>query len=201
MSLTDRTHGRWPWAAAAAAVPVSVAVGRARGGEADATEWLIRTALPALLWHQTEEWVWPGGFLPWFNREVVGSGEDEFPITRAAGLVINTQIGWVLAEAAAARGMRSPALGATALATNVANAGMHLSLAARRRRYNPGTASSALLFAPLGLAGLVAVARDPRGGARPVLAGLGAGAATSVGILAVRRRRLNRRRARPAVPH
>ena len=25
--------------------------------------------LAALLWHQTEEWVWPGGFLPWMNCE------------------------------------------------------------------------------------------------------------------------------------
>ena len=40
--------------------------------------WL---AGPALLYHQTEEWVWPGGFLPWFNRSVMG-GTDEFPITR-----------------------------------------------------------------------------------------------------------------------
>jgi hypothetical protein len=45
--------------------------------------------LAALLWHQAEEWVWPGGFLPWMNREVIGSDDDELPLDRRIGFVIN----------------------------------------------------------------------------------------------------------------
>ena len=62
------THGRWPLVAAAALLPVTAAA-------------VARPALrplAALLWHQTEEWVCPGGFLPWINREVLGSAGRYF---------------------------------------------------------------------------------------------------------------------------
>jgi hypothetical protein len=196
--LTDRTHGRWPWLAASAAVPATAALVARRerlAGEDGAAGWLLWATLPAFFWHQTEEWVWPGGFLPWFNREVVGSGEDEFPITRASGLAINVGMGWGLAVASGALGMRAPALGATVLASDLANAAMHLGLAARRRRYNPGTLTSALIFVPLGVAGLAAIARHPRGGAAPTAAGIAGGALMAVATMARMRRRLARRRA------
>lgn len=65
------THGRWPLVGAVALVPTSAA----------AVSQPALRPLAALLWHQTEEWVWPGSFLPWINREVLGSGEDEFRST------------------------------------------------------------------------------------------------------------------------
>lgn len=193
---TDRTHGRWPWLAAAAAPASTVALVAVRDRLGEDVRWALWTAPAALLWHQTEEWFWPGGFLPWFNREVIGSEQDEFPITRRGGLVINVAIGWGVTAAAARGGMRTPALGASALAVNVANGAMHVALAARRRERNPGAVSSALLFLPLGVAGLAAIARDPRGGARPVAIGLAVGAASGVGTFAAMRLRLARAAAR-----
>lgn len=56
--------------------------------------------LAALLWHQTEEWVWLGSFLPWINRAVIGSDEDEFPIDRRIGFLINVVLGWGFSIAA-----------------------------------------------------------------------------------------------------
>jgi hypothetical protein len=96
-SPIDRTHGRWPWLAAAGAVPATLAVARSE-------EPLLWAPLPAYFWHQTEEWVWPGGFLPWVNREVLGSDDDEYPITRRLGCAINTGGGWGLAALAGLRG-------------------------------------------------------------------------------------------------
>jgi uncharacterized protein with HXXEE motif len=196
--LTDRTHGRWPLVAAAAAIPATGALVTRReklAREDGAVGWLLWAALPAFFWHQTEEWVWPGGFLPWFNREVAGGGEDEFPITRAGGFAINVGFGWGLAVASGALGMRAPTLGATVFASDLANAAMHLGLAARRRRRNPGTVTSALVFVPLGVAGLRAIARHPRGGRRPVAVGLALGALSGAGTFAVMRRRVAGRRA------
>ncbi|MDQ3875610.1 MAG: hypothetical protein M3322_08725, partial [Actinomycetota bacterium] len=57
------THERWPWLAAAAALPSSVAL-LARLSRGDDLRWEFWAPLPALFWHQTEEWVVPGGFLP-----------------------------------------------------------------------------------------------------------------------------------------
>lgn len=190
----DRTHGRWPYLAAAGA-PLATAVVIARRDQlGDDVRWALWTAPAALLWHQTEEWFCPGGFLPWFNREVLGGDADEFPITRAGGLVINVVVGWGLMGAAAQRGMRAPTLAAAALAFNAANGAMHVTLAARRRRWNPGAVSSATLFLPLGVGGLAAIARDPRGGARPVAAGVAFGLASGVGLMAGMRARLARSR-------
>jgi hypothetical protein len=190
---TDRTHGRWPYLAAAAA-PIATAVVVARRDQlGEDLRWALWTMPPALLWHQTEEWFWPGGFLPWFNEEVLGSDDAEFPITRSGALVITCVVGWGLMGAAAHGGMRRPSLAASALAFNAANGAMHVTMAARARRWNPGAATSAALFLPLGIAGLVAIARDPRGGARPVAIGVAVGIASGVGLLRGMRARLARR--------
>jgi hypothetical protein len=73
-AVRTETHGRWPWVAAAATLPVCAA----------AFDRPPLRPLAALLLHQTEEWVWPGSSLPWMNRTVLGSDDDEFPIDRRA---------------------------------------------------------------------------------------------------------------------
>ena len=182
-SLIDRTHGRWPWLAAAGAVPATLAVARA-------DEPLLWAPLPAYFWHQTEEWVWPGGFLPWVNREVLGSDDDEFPITRRLGCAINTGGGWALATLAGLRGWRSPALRAGVSAMLVANAAFHVRESAQARGYRPGLVTAGALMAPLGGAGLRAVTRQA--GARPALLGAFLGLGGSALQIAAIRRRLQR---------
>jgi hypothetical protein len=189
----DRTHGRWPWIAAAGALPATAATAAGRDRLREDAAWAFWAPLPALLWHQTEEWVWPGGFLPWFNREVLGSDDDEFPITRRSGLVINVGLGWALTAAAGARGLRNPALGATVLGMLIGNAAIHVRETVRARRYTPGTATAATLLAPIGFAGLAAIARHPRGGARPAAIGAAAGLGSGVAMFELMRLRLRRR--------
>lgn len=194
MALVDRTHGRWPWLAAAAAGPATALALVHRDQLAHELRWTLWLPLPALLWHQTEEWVWPGGFLPWINREVLAAGEDEFPIDRAAGLVINTGLGWGVSALAIAAGVRRPAPGAAVLSMLVGNAALHVGLAARTRRRNPGTVTSVVLLAPLGAAGLRALARAEHAPTRQVALGAAAGLAASAGLMAAMRARLARRR-------
>jgi hypothetical protein len=188
--LADRTHGRWPWLAAVAAAPVTAAyVANLERLREDAA-WAMWAPLPVYLWHQTEEWVWPGGFLPWFNRDVLASGEDEFPITRRDGLVINAGLGWALAVAGGARGLRTPELGATVLGMLVGNAVLHLVETARAGRYTPGAATAVALLGPVGVAGLAAVARHPRGGPRAASVGALLGLGSGVVMLTAMRRRV-----------
>jgi Protein of unknown function with HXXEE motif len=179
-ALVERTHGRWPWLAAASALPATAAAVTRR----DALFW---APLPVYFWHQTEEWVWPGGFLPWVNREVLGSDQDEFPLTRRLGFAINVGGGWALAVAAGARGPRTPALAAAVHAMLAANAAFHVAQSARVRRYTPGLVTAVALLAPVSAAGLVAVVRR----AGPGAAGLGAavGLGSSAAALGAIRRR------------
>jgi hypothetical protein len=185
MAWPDR-HGRWPLAAAAAAPPVTVAMLARRDALEAGDAWVSWLPLAALLWHQTEEWVRPGGFLPWFNREVMGSGEDEFPITRRDGLLINAGLGWGLALAAGISGR--PGLASCQLAMDLGNAGLHGSQLVLERRYNPGSATALAMFVPLGVAGMRRLLR--RGPRREVLAGAAAGVAASAALMVTMRRRV-----------
>jgi Protein of unknown function with HXXEE motif len=183
---TDRTHGRWPWAAAALAVPATALAWRERERLAGDDGWVYWLPVPALLWHQTEEWFLPGGFLPWFNREVLGSDEDEFPITRALGLGINVGVGWGGAIAAGLAGPRAPGLAGWVHAMNLGNVVVHATAAARERRRNPGLVTAAGLFAPMSAAALVRLGGEAGG---RVALGVAAGAAMSAGAFAGLRRR------------
>lgn len=188
------THGRWPWVAAAAAAPSTAVVYATRDWLGRDGRWALWLPLPVLFWHQTEEWVIPGGFLPWFNREVAGSREDEYPITRPLGLVINTGMGWAVCVAAGAAGRERPFLPAMSLALFLGNAGLHGAKLAQARRYNPGSGTGIALMLPLGIGGLVRLVRDPEVDTRQVLRGLAAGVVASAALMAVMRLRLRLRR-------
>jgi hypothetical protein len=145
--------GRWPKVAAVAA-PLSTAALYATRGRLDAEARWKWAALPVLLWHQVEEWVWPGGFIEWLNREVLGSSEDLAPLTPARASVVNVRFGWGLSLATSVLADRLPALAILTSASNAANAAMHLGWAGRHRRWDPGAITAALLLLPWSIAGL-----------------------------------------------
>lgn len=181
-SVALETHGRWPLVGAAMVVPVTVA----------ATRRTTLRPLAALMWHQTEEWVWPGSFLPWINREVLGSEEDEFPIDRRLGFVINVTFGWLFSAATLAG---SPAAGPAALlyASHLANTALHLTWAARHRRYDPGSITAVATLTPVAISGLRGLARDPDASPRAIAAGLAGGFALSAALVPALKWRLRRR--------
>ncbi|HVY97163.1 MAG TPA: HXXEE domain-containing protein [Solirubrobacterales bacterium] len=145
--MPTETHGRWPWAAAALVVPASVwACPRPPATDPDA--WVARLALPILLAHQSEEWVRPGGFLPFCNRRLLGSDRDAWPLSERDGFHVNVTAGWGSAVAAALLWRRTAAPAAAVLWLEAGNAAMHSAMALRERRYNPGLATAALLMAP-----------------------------------------------------
>lgn len=173
------THGRWPLVAAAAAAPVTVAAFRRPG---------LRP-LAALLLHQSEEWVWPGGFLPWMNREVLGSGHDEFPLDRRLGLVINVGLGWG-ASLATLAGPGAAAPSAFLYVSHLGNVVLHVQWALRHRRYDPGLVTALATLAPTAVVGLRALRADRRVSRAALAAGVAAGAASSIALPALLKRRL-----------
>jgi hypothetical protein len=77
--MTLETHGRWPWGAAGLVVPTWSAAALRRGELLEDGLWVAALALPILVSHQTEEWVWPGGFLPFCNQRLLGSDQPTGP--------------------------------------------------------------------------------------------------------------------------
>jgi hypothetical protein len=174
------THGRWPLAGAAALLPLTAAAVRRPA---------LRP-LAALLWHQTEEWVWPGGFLPWINREVLGGDQDEFPLDRTLGLAINVGLGWG-ASLAAGAGLAAPA--GLLYVSHLGNAAMHVSWAVRHRRYDPGLVTAVVTLTPVALTRLRALTHDAGTDRRALAAGAAAGLVASAALMPTLKRRAARR--------
>src|SRR5690242_12130752 len=103
------THGRWPLVAAALVGPswAAALAGWARLGAGDG--WVAALGLPILVSHQSEEWVRPGGFLPFCNERLLGSERPTWPLTERDGFHVNVTLGWGSALAAAALWRRSAA--------------------------------------------------------------------------------------------
>jgi hypothetical protein len=194
-------HGRWPKVAAAAA-PVSSAAWYAARGRLNADARWRWAALPVLLWHQVEEWVWPGGFMEWLNRDVLGSPSDLAPLTPARAAVVNVRLGWGMSLATSTLADRLPGIAIFTSASNAANAAMHLAWAGRHRRWDPGAVTAAVLLLPWSIMGLrkrVGPHGAPLG---HQVVGLAAGAGGFIGLVASlrRERRVPQSRPRRARP-
>lgn len=186
------THGRWPWAAAALVGPSwGLALARHRDLATDDL-WVAALGLPILVSHQTEEWVRPGGFLPFSNERLLGSGQPDWPLTERDGFHVNVTIGWGSAIAAVGLWRRTPALAAFVLWIEAGNALMHSGMALRERRYNPGLATATLLMATHAGAGAVALRRSGRLSRRAGWAAAAAGVVFSAGLPLAMKARMRR---------
>jgi Protein of unknown function with HXXEE motif len=144
--------------------------------------WVAMLGLPILVTHQTEEWVRPGGFLPFCNERLLGSDRPTWPLTERNGFHINVTMGWGSAIAAAALWQRSAAPAGFVLAIEAGNAAMHAGMAVRERRYNPGLVSAVALMGFHAAAGAVTLHRSGRLSHREKVVAALAGVAVSAGM-------------------
>lgn len=186
------THGRWPWAAAALVAPTWGAALAARERLTADGRWVAWLSLPILVAHQSEEWVRPGGFLPFVNRRLLGSPRPAWPLTERIGFAVNVPAGWGTAIGGALLWERSPALAAGVLAMEAGNAAMHAGMAVRERRYNPGSVTGPLLMGTHAVAGAAWLARSGRMTRRDGLAAAAIGGAFAL-LPAALKLRLRRR--------
>jgi hypothetical protein len=182
MSGPVDTHGRWPWVAAALVGPTwGAAVARRDALRAD-DAWVALLGLPILVAHQTEEWVRPGGFLPFCNERLLGSDRPTWPLTDRDGFHVNVTAGWTTAIAAALLWRRSAAPATMVLWAEAGNTAMHAGMALRERRYNPGLVTAVALMGVHATAGARALHRDGRLGRGKAIAAAGAGIGLSAGL-------------------
>lgn len=171
------TYGRWPWVAAAMVAPAWALAAAGRRTLRQDGGWVAGLALPILLSHQAEEWVRPGGFLPFCNQRLLGSDRPDWPLTERLGFHVNVSVGWTTAVAGWLLWRRAPAVAAAVLWIEGSNAAMHAGMAVHERCYNPGAASVALLMGPHAVAGARWIARSRRLSRRAGLFSAGAGVA------------------------
>lgn len=194
VSTYSDTHGRWPLAAAALAVPSWTAALANREELREADAWIAALGFPILVTHQTEEWVRPGGFLPFCNERLLGSERATWPLTERDGFHVNVTLGWGSALLAAATWNRTAAPTAFVLWIEAGNALMHTAMALRERRYNPGLVTAALLMGTHAASGAVAMRRSGRLSRRSARLAAAAGIAFSAGLPLAMKLRMRRSR-------
>ncbi len=186
------THGRWPWLAAALVAPTwGAAVARREALRAD-DFWVAALGLPILFAHQTEEWVRPGGFLPFCNERLLGSHRPTWPLTERDGFHVNVTLGWGTAIAAAALWRRSAMPAAVILWMEAGNTALHTGMAVRERRYNPGVVTGVALMGVHAAASTRALRRSGRLGRREAAVAFAIGLAIDAGLPVTMKRRMRR---------
>jgi hypothetical protein len=170
------THGCWPLLAAALVAPSWAAALAEREALRRDDAWVAALAFPILVSHQSEEWVRPGGFLPFCNERLLGSARPTWPLTERDGVHVNVTAGWGSALLAVALWRRSAAPAAAVLWIEAGNALMHAGMALRERSYNPGLATATLLMATHASAGARALHRSRRTSFAAAAAGIAFGA-------------------------
>lgn len=179
--MTVDTHGRWPLVAAALAPPAWALALRQARKRGDGT-WIAYLGLPILLAHQSEEWVRPGGFLPFCNERLLGSDQPTWPLNERDGFHVNVTLGWGSAILAALAWERTAAPAAAVVAIEAGNALMHGSMALRERRYNPGLVTALGLMAVHATSGALALRRSGRLTRRGRRSAVAAGVAFSAAL-------------------
>jgi hypothetical protein len=184
------THGRWPWASAALVAPAWGAALAGREALRRDDAWVAALGMPILVAHQTEEWVRPGGFLPFCNERLLGSDRPTWPLTERDGFHVNVTLGWGTAVAAAVLWRRTAMPAAVVLWMEVGNAALHTGMAVRERRYNPGVVTGVALMGVHAAASARALHRSGRLGRREGLAALAAGLVIDAGLPVTMKRRM-----------
>lgn len=103
--------------------------------------------------HQAEEYVWPGGFVKFFNNKLLGSNQDASPLNKVASFWINIPIiflGFPLSAVLAST--VDMAFGIWTAYFSVINALSHVGMFFRFKfSYNPGLIASTVLNIPIGV--------------------------------------------------
>ncbi len=105
--------------------------------------------LPALMIHQAEEYLLPGGFAQWLNREVLRSGADDRPLTPQKVVLFNIIVGWPAMALAGWAGLRWPYISLPLTGIVFVNAWFHTVMLVVRRHCHPGAVTALLVLIPV----------------------------------------------------
>lgn len=114
--------------------------------------FLIWIQMVVYLLHQTEEYLLPGGFMRFFNHKMLGSPDDDWPLTKRVSLLINVPVIFLAYPVTAILAtLFGYGIGVWLMYFSIINALSHMVMALRFRAYNPGTVVSACLNIPVGV--------------------------------------------------
>lgn len=119
----------------------------------DLPVFLLLMMTPLYMLHEAEEYLFPGGFARFFNRDIFGVDSDDEPIGEDFVFFVNVGLVWILLPAFGMLASWRVSLGLWIPYFTVFAGLAHVLLALRARKlYNPGLVVSLVLNVPVGSA-------------------------------------------------
>ncbi len=113
--------------------------------------FLIWIQTPVYFLHQFEEYVYPGGFLEYFNTKALGSSRKDWPLTKTYSFWINFPLIFIgFPVSAILAGQIDISIGIWTAYFSILNGLSHLGMFFRDG-YNPGLVASVFLNIPVGI--------------------------------------------------
>jgi hypothetical protein len=107
--------------------------------------WVLPFAVIA---HQVEEYIYPGGFREWFNRAILGSTDANLPLTKALAFWINIPLFWTALIITAVIGSGNLWITMPVVSIVFVNAWLHIAFAIAMNA-SPGVSTAMLVLLPL----------------------------------------------------
>jgi hypothetical protein len=105
-----------------------------------------------LLLHQFEEYVYPGGFKDFYNRDIRNINALAKSTLNDRGIIlVNILFGWTAYLLSAISGVKMLWLAIGLSGITISNGMLHTVMFLRKRRYIPGMVSGLFLFIPFGI--------------------------------------------------
>ena len=112
--------------------------------------FLIWMQTPVYWVHQFEEYIYPGGFVAFFNKKALGSKRGDWPLTKTYAFWINVPIIFIgFPFSAILAGLVNISIGIWTAYFSVLNALSHAGMFFKHG-YNPGLVASVVLNIPIG---------------------------------------------------
>ncbi|MHA1522219.1 MAG: HXXEE domain-containing protein [Promethearchaeota archaeon] len=122
--------------------------------------WLLWLTLPLYMFHQYEEYVFPGGFTDSLNKTLTRSSEVRI-LTDKMAFFINIILIWIQTPLFVILGYFVSPIFSVSLTTLVfVNGIVHFGIFLKFKKYNPGLIMSILFNLPLGIYLLIRIAND-----------------------------------------
>ncbi|MBE2219288.1 MAG: HXXEE domain-containing protein [Ignavibacteria bacterium] len=149
MELVNR---HWAKAGGVIAVGILVYIYLIEGSRMPLVQKFSLLSLAFLMFHQFEEYVYPGGFQYYFNTRIYNPfGFFKSKISDKAVIWVNVVLGWGIYALVAIFFHENPVIVMTFVAVLLINGVLHFGLAFSMRDYNPGVVTGAILFIPLAI--------------------------------------------------
>jgi hypothetical protein len=112
-------------------------------------QWVFWYVPAVALLHTMEEYVWPGGFVRWFNTIAFGSKNPNAPLSARRALLTDASAAIAIVPALVFFGASVPLLVMIFAAVLLVNAFFHICETIKTGVYSPGTVTAIALYLPV----------------------------------------------------